>query len=118
MENEIWKQTFIDGISVSSLGRVKRDRDGYIIKPRTNKTNGYNYVDLRWHKNGKMIKVSRLVALTFIPNPNNKSDVDHINTIRTDDTLNKLSWATRSENMNNEVTKLKVLSRPFESRAK
>ena len=67
MENEIWKQTFIDGISVSSLGRVKRDRDGYIIKPSTNKTNGYNYVDLRWHKNGKMIKVSRLVALTFIP---------------------------------------------------
>ena len=53
MENEIWKQTFIDGISVSSLGRVKRDRDGYIIKPRTNKTNGYNYVDLRCYKNGK-----------------------------------------------------------------
>ena len=116
MENEIWKQTFIDGISVSSLGRVKRDRDGYIIKPRTNKTNGYNYVDLRWHKNGKMIKVSRLVALTFIPNPNNKSDVDHINTIRTDDTLNNLRWATRSENMNNEITKLRILSRPFQSR--
>lgn len=118
MENEIWKQTFIDGISVSSIGRVRRDKDGYIYKNRINKSNGYNYVDLRCKRNGKMFKVARLVALTFIPNPYNKSDVDHINTIRTDDSLENLRWVTRSENMNNKITRLRLLNKPFKERFK
>ena len=118
MENEVWKQTYIEGISVSSVGRVRRDKDGYIYKKRINKSNGYNYVDLRWKRNEKMLKVSRLVALTFIPNPDNKSDVDHINTIRTDDSLENLRWATRSENMNNIITRLRITNKPYKERLK
>ena len=113
MENEIWKQTYIEGISVSSVGRVRRDKDRYIYKKRINKSNGYNYVDLRWKRNGKMLKVSRLVALTFIPNHDNKSDVDHINTIRTDDRVENLRWCTRSENMRNPITLSKITNAQF-----
>lgn len=104
---EIWKPSIVEGISVSNYGNVKRDRDGFLYKKQTNKSNGYNYVDLRWMK-GKMMKVSRLVALAFIPNPHNKKIVDHINTIRTDDRVENLRWCTASENMKNSVTLEKI----------
>lgn len=113
---EIWKPTHIDGISVSNMGKVRRDRDRRILKAIINKSNGYRYVDLRYYRGGKMMKVSRLVALTFIPNPMNKTDVDHINTIRTDDRMSNLRWATRKENMNNAITLAKITNRPFKER--
>lgn len=116
IKNEIWKQSHIRGISVSNQGRVRRDKDGKLLMLRVNKSNGYKYADLRCYENGKMIKVSRLVALTFIPNPDNKSDVDHINTDRTDDRVCNLRWATRSENMRNEITREKITHRPFMER--
>lgn len=113
---EVWKDTFIEGISVSSLGRVKRNKDDKLLSIRENKKTGYNYVDLRWYPNGKMMKVARLVALTFIENKHNKSDVDHINTIRTDDRVENLRWCTRSENMRNEITLAKIKSKPFKEK--
>lgn len=48
--------------------------------------------------NGHMCRVHRLVAETFIPNPNNLSDVDHINNNRSDNNYKNLRWVTRSEN--------------------
>lgn len=60
--------------------------------------NGYVYVDL-W-KNGKGYSktVHRLVAETFIPNPDNKSEVNHKNGIKTDNNVENLEWVTRTEN--------------------
>lgn len=113
MSKEIWKSTFIKGVSVSTLGRVKRDKDDYLFALRVNKSNGYKYVDLRAYTAGGMIKVARLVAKTFIPNPFNKSDVDHVNTIRTDDRVENLRWCTRKENMANHITKKRIAERGF-----
>lgn len=51
--------------------------------------------------NGKIFKVHRLIAKAFIPNPENKPEVDHINRLKTDNRVENLRWATHTENMRN-----------------
>lgn len=110
-KTEVWKATGILGTFVSNLGRVK-NKDGHIYSLQLNK-NGYYYVHLSDKNHTIALKVARLVARAFIPNPLNKPCVDHINTIRTDDRVDNLRWVTRSENMNNPLTKEKLsLLRP------
>ena len=62
-------------------------------------TTGYPFVNL--HKDKKTFKkhIHRLVAEAFIPNPDNKSDVNHINGNRADNKVENLEWNTRSENI-------------------
>lgn len=98
---EVWK--IIDGYtnySVSSFGRVRNDKKENIMKPRIS-THGYYQVGL--YKNGKqkLCKIHRLLANAFIPNPENKKCVDHIDNIITNNKLNNLRFATKSENGQN-----------------
>ena len=69
------------------------------IKPRKNK-DGYMQVNLCKNGKQKTFSVHRLLALHFIPNPENKTEVDHINGIRHDNRLENLRWLTRKENSN------------------
>lgn len=52
--------------------------------------------------------VARLVAIAFIPNPDNKPEIDHINTIKTDNRVSNLRWATSYENAHNSITEKRV----------
>ena len=116
MENiEIWKD--IEGYEgfyqISDLGRVRSlERDvfspnGIVMRHIEEKIlvpalNGRGYLFVVLHKNGKKknIKVHRLVAEAFIPNPENKSQINHKNEVKTDNFVDNLEWCDAQYNIN------------------
>ena len=112
--DEIWKDIEgYEGYQVSSEGRVrsldrwvvykngkKRFRKGMILKPFLNNC-GYFQVYLGKNGKQKWLKVHRLVAKAFIPNPDNLPEVNHINEFdKTDNKVENLEWCDRSYNVN------------------
>ena len=77
------------------------------ILKNTEDRKGYSTISLRKNGKRKVFKVHRLVAEAFIPNLESKPCVDHINTIRNDNRVENLRWATNKENNNNPLTKKK-----------
>ena len=98
---EIWK-AIDDRYSVSNLGRVKSNYASKerILKPFANK-HGYLIVDIRHPNFRKSMQIHRLVAMAFIPNPDNLPQINHKNEDKSDNRVENLRWASASENGNN-----------------
>ena len=84
---------------VSDSGLVKSLISDKILKPN-HMNNGYLSVELFKDKKSKRILIHRLVAQTFIENPNNFPCVNHIDENKHNNNVNNLEWCTRSYNIN------------------
>ena len=84
---------------VSNLGRVRSLETERILKPSKN-TWGYLFVSL--YKNGikKAVRIHRLVALAFIPNPDNLPCINHKDEDKTNNTVDNLEWCDDKYNAN------------------
>lgn len=105
MEKECWKDVKdYEGLyQVSTLGRVKslprNTTHGKILKSIVDK-DGYLYVNLYNNGYRKKMKIHRLVAQAFIPNPQNKPEVNHIDENKQNNMVENLEWLTSKENSN------------------
>lgn len=112
---EIWKD--INGYEglyqISNLGRVKstnynKTGTDKILK---NGVTSNDYHNIVLSQNGKTHThlIHRLVAEAFIPNPDNKPCINHINTVRGDNRVENLEWCTHKENSNHPPTIKKII---------
>lgn len=122
IENEIWKEIpGYEGLyQVSNLGRVRTieryvtEKNGKtrikksIIRKFVVSNSGYAQVTLTCKYKMKLCTVHRLVAITFLEKVSGKNIVNHINGIKTDNSLSNLEWCNKSEN---ELHSYRVLNK-------
>lgn len=101
MTEEVWKPIlgYENIYEVSNFGNVRSNRlSGRILKPANN-GGGYLQVVLCDGSGGmKHKQCHRLTALSFISNPNNYTDIDHIDAVKTNNRVENLRWVTKSMN--------------------
>ena len=106
MTEEIWKDIKdYEGLyQVSNWGRVKSFNYKNSGKERLMKpyktTGGYFQVKLQKNRKSKNCRVHRLVAETFLPNPENLPEVNHIDEDKTNNRVDNLEWKTHKDNVN------------------
>lgn len=112
IELEIWKDIYgCDGFfQVSNLGNVRvlehvhhcRRNRSFLIRgrtlPKVKMNTGYLGAHIRRNNRPKLVNIHRLVAQAFIPNPQNKPTVNHIDFDRKNNRVDNLEWCTHAEN--------------------
>lgn len=108
LKNEIWED--VKGTNgkykVSSFGRII-GAYGRLIKPiRTPK--GYVRVKIWYGSTYRTRMIHRIVAEAFIPRPDGKAQINHIDGNKTNNRVDNLEWCTQSENMRHRVDVLGI----------
>jgi len=114
---EIWRPVigFEFFYEASNLGNVRSIKNNNRYRPNQSKKIliggitiwGYRQITLSILGTQKTVRVCRIIATAFIPNPNNKPCVNHKNGIKTDDRAENLEWVTYSENEHHSYDILK-----------
>lgn len=95
---EHWKD--IPGVELyeaSTLGRIRNKKTQHVRITHIN--NGYEKCRMRLNGKIKDMRVSRLVACTWIPNLLNKTQVDHVDENKLNNSIDNLEWVSPSENI-------------------
>lgn len=95
---EVWKTVSgFETYAVSTFGNVRNNISNIVLNPYTH-NKGYLIVDL--YISGKVShrRVHRLVAEAFIPNPENKPQINHKDFDKTNNRVWNLEWCTDAEN--------------------
>lgn len=107
---EIWKEiTNYEGLyMISNYGKVKslKYNKERILKFKSD-SQGYHFVSLSKYGKVKHILVHRLVAIEFLKNPLNKTEVNHKDFIRDNNKIMNLEWVTAQENTNHRLARVK-----------
>lgn len=99
---------------VYSLDRIdSRGRKLKRRKMKHTKCNGYLTVALSKNGYGRPFGVHRLIAIAFIPNPEGKPSVNHIDSNKTNNNIENLEWVTQQENTIHSVKNFKALGLPW-----
>ena len=121
MMKEVWKaiKGYEDLYEVSNTGIIRsidrkvhyrdvreKNISGSIKKPTLN-VKGYLKVTLFKNGKGTTKEIQRIVAEAFIPNPNNKNQVNHIDGNKTNNNVSNLEWCTPKENSQHRLHVLK-----------
>jgi hypothetical protein len=100
----------IHGYKIEGYNDYIIDTDGNIysfklnrLLKQTKSTKGYIKVSLNKNKYKREFCLHRLVAMTFLPNPENKPQVNHIDGNKENNSLSNLEWVTGSENIKHAV---------------
>lgn len=99
MDMELWKEIKeYEGLyKISNYGRVKNIKTGRILLPSFN--GEYKTIGLCKNKKRNYMVIHRLIAMAFIPNPNNLPYVNHKDENKLNNDINNLEWCTHTYNL-------------------
>lgn len=92
---------------ITTFGRVWSTNSNKWLKPTIQARGNHKRAYVSLGKGNKHY-IHRLVAEAFIPNPDNLSEVDHIDTNGTNNHIDNLRWVTHTQNLDNPISKEKV----------
>ena len=112
---EIWKQSIVDNYEVSNLGRIRNLKTKRIINP-DKEEKGYRRLSIKRKGKRKHFAIHRLVAIAFIPNPENKRQVDHIDNDKSNNRVDNLRWVSNQENSNYRWERIRKALKFYENK--